>query len=144
MGTCQSNHYRDSKMKRERKRMKRITLVAVLAAFVAVAIMFAVACSRTAEETYNPIIEPANFVAKIDNQYFPLAAGTTFIYQGETQDGIERNEVYVTHQTRKILGVTCSVVRDRVSVDGKLVEETFDWYAQDMDKAYPSSPHHVS
>jgi hypothetical protein len=37
----------------------------------------------------------------------------------------------VTHQTKKILGVTCTVVRDTVSEQGKPVERTFDWYAQD-------------
>jgi len=72
-------------------------------------------------------------VAKIDNRYFPLMPGTAFIYQGGTKGGIERNEVYVTHQTKQILGVICTEVRDRVSVDGKLVEETLDWYAQDKD-----------
>lgn len=72
-------------------------------------------------------------MAKIDNRYFPLMPGTAFIYQGGTKGGIERNEVYVTHQTKQILGVICTEVRDRVSVDGKLVEETLDWYAQDKD-----------
>jgi len=86
------------------------------------------------EETYNPIIDPNNFVARIDNQYYSLTPGTTFIYRGETEDGIEKNEVYVTPQTREVLGVTCIVVRDRVwDEDDELVEETYDWYAQDKD-----------
>jgi hypothetical protein len=84
-------------------------------------------------ETYSPIIDPADFVAKIDNQYFTLTPGTTFIYQGTTGEGNERNEVYVSHQTKKILGVTCIEVRDRVTIDNELAEETFDWYAQDKD-----------
>jgi hypothetical protein len=37
----------------------------------------------------------------------------------------------VTHQTKKILGVTCTVVRDTVSQHGSPIERTFDWYAQD-------------
>src|SRR4030042_6353560 len=86
------------------------------------------------EETYNPIIDPANFAAEIDNPYFPLKPGTTFVYRGVTEDSIERNEVYVTHQTKKILGVTCMVVRDTVwDENDDLVEDTFDWYAQDKD-----------
>lgn len=86
------------------------------------------------EETYNPIIDPADFVAEIDNPYFPLKPGTTFIYQVETEDETERNEVYVTHQTREILGVTCTTVKDSVwDEDDELVEETYDWYAQDKD-----------
>jgi hypothetical protein len=31
------------------------------------------------------------------------------------------------------LGVTTTVVRDRVWEDGELIEDTFDWYAQDND-----------
>jgi len=88
---------------------------------------------KESEETYNPVINAADFVAEVDNQYFPLTPGTTFIYEGETEDGEERNEVYVTKQTKEILGITCIVVRDRVWVDDELVEETFDWYAQDKD-----------
>jgi hypothetical protein len=37
----------------------------------------------------------------------------------------------VTHQTKLILGVKCTVVRDTVLQDGKPLERTFDWYAQD-------------
>jgi len=88
---------------------------------------------KESEETYNPVINAADFVTGVDNQYFPLTPGTTFIYEGETEDGEERNEVYVTDQTKEILGITCIVVRDRVWVDDELAEETFDWYAQDKD-----------
>ena len=40
--------------------------------------------------------------------------------------------VTVTEQTKKIAnGITARVVRDTVTEDGELVEDTFDWYAQD-------------
>jgi hypothetical protein len=39
----------------------------------------------------------------------------------------------VTHETKKILGVSCTVVRDTVSSRGKAIEHTFDWYAQDRE-----------
>jgi hypothetical protein len=110
--------------------MKRVTIVAAL---LGMAIMLALGCSNKAEETYNPTIDPANFVATIDNQYLPLTLGTTFIYHGQTEEGTESNEVYVSHQTKQILGVTCIEVRDRVWLEGSLIEETFDWYAQDKD-----------
>ena len=74
---------------------------------------------------------PADFVDEIDNKYFPLLVGTTFVYEAETDEGTERGEVVVTAGTRRILGVTCVVVRDRVTVNGELREETYDWYAQD-------------
>jgi hypothetical protein len=76
-------------------------------------------------------INPADFVSKIDNPFLPLTPGTTFIYRAETVDGIKRIEVNVTHDTKVILGVTCTVVRDRVFIDATLVEDAFDWYAQD-------------
>jgi hypothetical protein len=69
----------------------------------------------------------------VDNPYFPLTPGTTRVYEGETEDGLERIEVVVTHDTREILHISCIVVRDTVSLDGELVEDTFDWYAQDND-----------
>jgi len=78
-----------------------------------------------------PGVSPANFVSEVDNEFFPLQPGTTFFYEG-TKDGTPTsNEMYVTHKTKRILGVKTTVVRDRAYEDGVLVEETFDWYAQD-------------
>ncbi len=37
----------------------------------------------------------------------------------------------VTGQTKQIEGVTCSVIRDVLTVHGKPIEATWDWYAQD-------------
>ena len=82
---------------------------------------------------YRKEIEPANFVDRVDNRYFPLTPGTTFVYEGKTEDATVRVEDYVTHETKQVLGVTCVVVRNRVIENGDLVEETFDWYAQDKD-----------
>ncbi|WP_431042688.1 hypothetical protein ACQUSR_12710 [Streptomyces sp. P1-3] len=78
--------------------------------------------------------DPADFVAKIDNPYLPLAPGTTFRYQGVGDEGQkEEGVVEVTRQTKEILGVRTTVVRDTVREDGEVVEDTFDWYAQDRD-----------
>lgn len=82
------------------------------------------------QETEAPI-NPTNFVKKIDNKYFPLKPGTKFLYTGVTEEGNEVNEVFVTDDTKVILGVTTVVVRDTVKVNGELTEKTFDWYAQD-------------
>ena len=90
-------------------------------------------CKVLGKDVYNPIINPADFVATIDNTYFPLTPGTTYIYEGITEKGNEHVEVYVTHNTKVILGVTCVEVRDTVTVGVNLVEDTLDWYAQDKD-----------
>ncbi len=89
--------------------------------------------SPTTESSYAPEIDPANFVARIDNRYFPLQPGTTFRYEGTSEDEQERNDVTVTAETKTILGVRCVVVHDTVMVAGELVEDTLDWYAQDKD-----------
>lgn len=75
----------------------------------------------------------SKFVSAVDNEFFPLAPGTAFFYAGE-KDGIPgTDKMYVTHQTKQILGVACTVVHDRVFENGILTEDTFDWYAQDVD-----------
>jgi hypothetical protein len=69
----------------------------------------------------------------IDNPYFTLAPETTFTYESQTEDGTEEDIVVVTDETKEILGVTVTVVRDTVYLDGELIEDTFDWFAQDKD-----------
>ena len=80
-----------------------------------------------------PDIDPDDFVSVIDNPYFPLTPGTTFIYEGESDGTPTRIETTVTEETKIILGVTCTVVHDQAFEEGVLVEDTFDWYAQDLD-----------
>ncbi len=80
---------------------------------------------------YIPSIDSSEFSLTIDNPYFTLEPGTTFIYKTETSDGLELNKVEVTGKTRVVMGVKTRVVRDRVWLNDDLVEETFDWYAQD-------------
>lgn len=77
---------------------------------------------------YGPTIDPADFVEAIDNPFFPMVAGARFVF-----DGAEHIEVDVLPETKVILGVTVTVVRDRVFEDGDLIEDTLDWYAQDVD-----------
>ncbi|MFH0983345.1 MAG: hypothetical protein V2A79_17640 [Planctomycetota bacterium] len=90
-------------------------------------------CDELGPAPYDPVIDPADFVSVIDNPYFPLTPGTTFIYEGASAQGTEHVEVVVTHTIREILGVTCVEVHDTVSVNGDLIEDTLDWYAQDQD-----------
>jgi hypothetical protein len=67
------------------------------------------------------------------NPYFPLVPGTVYTYVGrEVGNGeTERSRVFVTFDTKQILGVQARVVRDTEFVDGLLMEDTFDWFAQD-------------
>ncbi len=78
-------------------------------------------------------LDPKNFTTKIDNRYWPMVPGTRWTYRETDQEGAELQVVVtVTGQTKKIAnGITARVVRDTVTEEGKLVEDTFDWYAQD-------------
>ncbi len=84
---------------------------------------------------YHPAIDPANFTHIVNNPYFPLKPGTTTIFTEKEGRETRENKVTVTHDTKMIMGVKCVVVHDTVSLDGKLVEDTFDWYAQDKQGA---------
>jgi hypothetical protein len=81
--------------------------------------------------TYAPKIDPANFVATIDNRYQPYKPGTTFHFEGVRGTTRQTDDEVVLHRTKRILGVRCTVVRDTVSENGRAVERTDDWYAQD-------------
>jgi hypothetical protein len=81
--------------------------------------------------TYAPKIDPANFVARIDNRYLPYKPGTRIHFEGERGTRKQTDDEVVLRRTKKILGVTCTVVRDTVSEHGRAVERTDDWYAQD-------------
>jgi hypothetical protein len=58
-----------------------------------------------------------------------LEPGTTFVYRGETEHATEGDIVEVTFDTKNVMGVECVVVDDRVTEGGKLIEQTYDWYA---------------
>jgi hypothetical protein len=82
---------------------------------------------------YAPELDPASFVATVDNPHLPLVPGTRWVYEGTDDGETERTEVEVLDETREIEGITATVVRDTVSVDGEVIEDTYDWYAQDAD-----------
>jgi len=82
---------------------------------------------------YAPVIDPAAFVAAVDNPYFPLEPGASWVYESRADGEVERIEVVVTDERRRVMGIEATVVRDTVSVDGRTVEDTFDWFAQDRD-----------
>lgn len=81
---------------------------------------------------YEPLIDPAAFVTVIDNPYLPITPGATWTYEGTVDGATERVVVVATGETREIMGVTVTVVRDTVTIDGELHEDTFDWFAQDV------------
>jgi hypothetical protein len=73
------------------------------------------------------------FSTHIDNPYLPMSPGSRWVYHETAADGTsQRVVVKVTRQTKLIAsGVTARVVRDTATSKGQVVEDTFDWYAQD-------------
>lgn len=80
-------------------------------------------------------LDPKDFTTRIDNPYWPMDPGTRWTYREIDEEGVELKVVVtVSDQTKKIAnGVTARVVRDTVTEDGELIEDTFDWYAQDKE-----------
>ena len=73
----------------------------------------------------------SSFSAHVDNPWFPLLAGTRYVYRGVKDGKPARDVVLVTHSTRTIAGVPCVAVDDRLTLGGHLEERTTDWYSQD-------------
>jgi hypothetical protein len=76
-------------------------------------------------------LDPARFTTRIDNEWFPLVPGTTYVYTGVEGGAKARDVVSVSRATTVIAGVRCRVVHDRLYRRGRLAERTSDWYAQD-------------
>jgi hypothetical protein len=105
--------------------MRRV-LCMVSVVFFSLTLMFSCATVK-----YNPTVDPADFVDRIDHPYIPMIPGTAYVIEGISDEGRERIEIMVTGETREVMGVTCIVVRDTAYVEGEMIEDTYDWYAQD-------------
>src|SRR5262249_35270751 len=76
-------------------------------------------------------VDPTGLGTRIDNPWFPLVPGTSYLYAGGEGGKPSRDVVTVTRRTVTIAGIECRVVRDLVYVQGRLSERTSDFYAQD-------------
>ena len=82
-------------------------------------------------DQYNPSYDAATFTANVDNNWFPLPVGRTWIYTGAKDGQPALDVVTVSARTRVIDGVTTRIVEDRLFLDNALEEKTADYYAQD-------------
>jgi hypothetical protein len=87
--------------------------------------------SCTVDTSYNPPFDPSKFVATIDNPLLPMIPGTKLTYSA----GDETVELEVLSEKKTILGVSCTIVHDVAKVSGEIIEDTFDWFAQDQSGA---------
>lgn len=108
-------------------------------AWILTAVCLLAACKKDKErqpdETYNPEILPANFTnsTTLTNPFLLFEPGKKYIYEAQTEEGLERTEVQRLVATKTILGITCIIVSDKVWLEGILIEDTEDWFAQDND-----------
>ena len=78
-------------------------------------------------------LSPSDFVARVDNPWYPLKPGSRYRYKGAKESQHMVDKLHVTHRTKTILGVHATVVHDVILIHGKPQEVTDDWYAQDRD-----------
>jgi hypothetical protein len=76
-------------------------------------------------------LDPSDFSTRIDHPYFPMRPGTVRIYRETDGHEVQWVRVTITHRTKVIRGIRARVVHDVVRSGGEIVEDTFDWYAQD-------------
>ncbi len=86
-------------------------------------------CEALGQAPYDPSFEEEDFETSLENltvpnPYYPLQVGYTWTYGGDEDIMIE-----VLDETKLIDDINCFVVRDVVSEDGLLVEDTDDWFA---------------
>src|SRR5262249_52396744 len=90
-----------------RKLMSRRQLI--LFAAVVVTVMTIRGSGSLSAGTSSPApqlaLDPANFVTVVDNPYFPLPVGRTWVYEGIKDGQTQIDTVIVTSQTKTILGI---------------------------------------
>ncbi len=115
--------------------MRSAVAVGMLSVAIAVVASPAMAAVPTLPQGSEPVqLNPAGFTTMIDNPYFPLVPGDRYVYRETDGTAKERVVLSVSHRTKLIAnGVTARIVHDRVTERGEVIEDTFDWYAQDSD-----------
>ena len=111
----------------------RTATSAIAAAALAAAAFPAAAPAGLPRGDDHVVLDPADFSTRITNPWWPMRPGSRWVYrETDASGGRQRVVVTVTHRLKRIAnGVTARVVHDVVSEDGRPVEVTDDYYAQD-------------
>lgn len=77
---------------------------------------------------------PTEWADTIDNPYLPLTPGASWTYEKKAEDGaVEDVVITVTNKKKTVADVETTVVREKVTEDGELIDDTKTWYAQDAE-----------
>ena len=96
--------------------------------------VFLVAATLVAQQSTPPVQRLDSLAFKsaaVDHRLFPLPPGAIYVFE-ITEDGEKLvDTIRVLRETKRVAGINATVVHDRVSKRGAVVEDTYDWYAQD-------------
>jgi hypothetical protein len=87
-------------------------------------------CSDVGNGPYHPELEPSQFSSAVTNPWMPMPEGRVLVYDKRTVHGLERIEVRCTRGTVEIAGIACTTLHSARTVDGVLVEESLEYFAQ--------------
>jgi hypothetical protein len=113
--------------------VKRVVL-GLAGLMIVAALVQAAAAKGPGSSLTCPTFDAANFPhpTTITNQYFPLTRGDVFTYEGSIKKQSEVETITVTRSTPTVDGISVVEVRDQESDGGTPVEDTRDWFAQDV------------
>ena len=115
-----------------RKIARTLTGTAMVAVLAALTTGAGAAPANSNGSSYEPVLDPANFVSVIDNPYYPLPVGRVLVYKGVRDGQQQIDTVTVTDRTKVLEGITATTITDVAkTLSGTLLEKTTDWYAQD-------------
>src|SRR5436305_13580905 len=108
--------------------MRKLFAALAAVAFAGVLATWVSSAGSASGPGYEPVLDPSNFTTTIDNPYFPLPVGRTWVYRGIKDGQTQEDTVTVTGQTKVVAeGITARVVSDVARHDGTVLEETSDW-----------------
>jgi hypothetical protein len=116
--------------------MKKSMVAAALAALLVIPGLTGCGDDTGLPQGSEPVdLSPADFSIEIDNPYWPMPPGARWVYrESDGEGGVQRVVLTVTERTKRIAnGIEARVLHDVVTRDGRPVEVTDDWYAQDSD-----------
>ena len=82
-------------------------------------------------DPYEPTVEASDLSSVVTNPFLPMPVGASWVIEAMTDEGLERIEVSVEAETREVWGVDALVVRDTAYLEDVIIEDTWDWFAQD-------------